>query len=102
MRDFFITYADRGTYDIAAGINSKAARKKLPVRLQQLARRRMAFMASAQSLDDLSATARPGLNLHALKSDRAGQYAIRINDQYRICFFWTSRGPEHVEITDYH
>jgi toxin HigB-1 len=62
----------------------------------------MAYLASAQSLDDLGAGVRPGLNLHALKGDRAGQYAIRINEQYRICFFWTKEGPEQVEIADYH
>jgi toxin HigB-1 len=44
----------------------------------------------------------PGNNLEALKGDRKGQYSIRINDQWRICFRWTAAGPEDVEITDYH
>jgi proteic killer suppression protein len=44
----------------------------------------------------------PGNKLHALDKDRAGQYAIRINDQFRVCFLWTDEGPENVEITDYH
>jgi proteic killer suppression protein len=100
MKDFFITYADRGTYDIAADVNSKSARRKLPVRLHELAKRRLAFLASAESLDDLRAW--PGLNIHRLQDDRDGQCAIRINDQYRICFVWTSRGPQSIEITDYH
>ncbi|MGD0387985.1 MAG: type II toxin-antitoxin system RelE/ParE family toxin [Tepidisphaeraceae bacterium] len=95
-----MTYADKGTHDVAAGINSKAARKTLPVSLHEHARRRLAFLAAGQSLDDLRAW--PGLNLHGLRGDRDGQYAIRINDQYRICFVWTSRGPQSVEITDYH
>jgi proteic killer suppression protein len=40
--------------------------------------------------------------LESLKGDRQGQYSIRINDQFRICFIWTDLGPERVEITDYH
>ena len=93
-------YGDQGTRDIAAGKNSKPARRVLPVVLHELARRRLAFLAAAQSLDDLRA--RPGLNLHALQRDRRAQHAIRINDQYRICFVWTEGGAEDVEITDYH
>jgi toxin HigB-1 len=44
----------------------------------------------------------PGNRLEALRGDRAGQFSIRINDQYRICFVWTSAGPSDVEILDYH
>lgn len=44
----------------------------------------------------------PGNNLEALKGDRAGQYSIRINKQWRICFVWTEAGPADVEIVDYH
>jgi len=44
----------------------------------------------------------PGNRLEALKGDRAGQYSIRINDQYRICFVWKEDGPHDVEIVDYH
>ncbi len=44
----------------------------------------------------------PGNRLEALKGDRKGQYSIRINDQFRICFRWTTDGPEDVEIVDYH
>jgi len=44
----------------------------------------------------------PGNRLEALKGERAGQFSIRVNDQFRICFAWTPAGPEHVEITDYH
>jgi proteic killer suppression protein len=43
-----------------------------------------------------------GNRLEALKGDRLGQFSIRINDQWRICFRWTERGPENVEIVDYH
>ena len=93
-------YRDRGTRDIAAGANSKAARNVLPPALHELARRRLAFLAAAQSLNDLRG--RPGLNLHALGRDRAGQHAIRINDQFRICFVWSAGDADEVEITDYH
>ena len=44
----------------------------------------------------------PGNRLEALKGDRKGQYSIRINHQFRICFRWTTDGPEDVEIVDYH
>ncbi|MGA3065318.1 MAG: type II toxin-antitoxin system RelE/ParE family toxin [Tepidisphaeraceae bacterium] len=94
------SYRDRGTRDIAAGVNSKMARRRLPVVLHESARKRMAYLAAAGSLEDLSAW--PGLNLHALKEDRSGQHAIRINDQYRICFVWTGRAAEQVGIVDYH
>jgi toxin HigB-1 len=94
------SYRDTGTRDIAHGVNSKAARQALPVNLHEGARRRLAFLAAAQSLDDLRAWR--GLNLHALTGNRSGQHAIRINDQYRICFFWIKTDAADVEITDYH
>jgi proteic killer suppression protein len=94
------SYRDKGTRDVAAGVNSKAARRALPVILHEMARARLAFLAASQSLDDLRS--RPGLNLHALQRERHGQQAIRINDQYRICFVWSRGDAEEVEIADYH
>ena len=94
------SYRDRGTRDVAVGTNSKVARAVLPVELHDVARRRLAYLAAAQSLDDLAA--RPGLNLHALRGDRRGQQAVRINDKYRICFVWSAGDADSVEITDYH
>jgi proteic killer suppression protein len=44
----------------------------------------------------------PGNRLEQLSGERKGQYSIRINDQYRICFLWTGSGPDQVEIVDYH
>ena len=93
-------YLEKGTRDIAAGVNSKAARMVLPVKLHDSARRKLAFLSAAASLDDLRAW--PGLNLHSLKSDRDGQYSIRIDQQYRICFAWNNGDASDVEITDYH
>jgi proteic killer suppression protein len=51
-------------------------------------------------LDDLKVP--PGNRLEALSGDRSGQYCIRVNDQYRVCFRWTSQGPVDVETVDYH
>jgi proteic killer suppression protein len=66
----------------------------------RVARRKLAMVDAAVFLTDLRSP--PGNKLHPLKDDRAGQYAIRINDQYRVCFIWTDDGPIDVEITDYH
>ena len=55
---------------------------------------------SAALLDDLRIP--PGNRLEALKGDRRGQYSVRINNQYRICFRWTEAGPVDVEVVDYH
>ena len=51
-------------------------------------------------LDDLRIP--PGNRLEALTGNRCGQYSIRVNDQYRVCFVWTDEGPDAVEIVDYH
>lgn len=74
--------------------------KKLPQSIQKLALRKLIMMDNAARLDDLRVP--PGNRLEALKGDRQGQYSIRINDQYRICFTATEKGFEQVEITDYH
>ncbi len=55
---------------------------------------------SVASLDELRVP--PGNQLEALAGDRAGQFSIRINRQYRVCFVWTNQGPDMVEIVDYH
>lgn len=60
----------------------------------------MRWLHRAATLADLAAP--PGNRLEALKGDRLGQYSIRINDQWRICFKWTDGGPADVEIVDYH
>ena len=93
-------YSDKGARDVAAGVNSRAARATLPPALHDAARRRLAFLAAARSLDDLRAWR--GLKLHALTGDRLGRHSIRINDQYRICFVWTAPDADDVEIVDYH
>lgn len=65
-----------------------------------VARRKLRQLEIAAELSDLRVP--PGNRLEALKGDRRGQYSIRINDQWRVCFRWTPAGPEAVEIVDYH
>jgi len=62
--------------------------------------RKLTQLDYAQTLDFLRSP--PGNRLEALRADRKGQYSIRINAQWRVCFVWTENGPEHVEIVDYH
>ncbi|MGA2267293.1 MAG: type II toxin-antitoxin system RelE/ParE family toxin [Bryobacteraceae bacterium] len=67
--------------------------------VERAARIKLELLNAASALHDLML---PGLHLEKLKGDRKGQYSIRINAQYRICFGWTNQGAENVEITDYH
>jgi proteic killer suppression protein len=70
--------------------------------IERQARLKLDRLEAATSLNDLAAL--PGNRFEALKGDRQGQYSIRINDQWRICFAWpaAAQGPENVEIVDYH
>lgn len=68
--------------------------------LQREANRKLLIINAAETLNDLRVP--PGNRLEQLRGDRAGQYSIRINDQWRICFTWTALGAADVEITDYH
>lgn len=68
--------------------------------IARVAIRKLDMLNAAGALNDLRAP--PGNRLEALKGKRQGQHSIRINDQWRICFVWTSPGPADVEITDYH
>ena len=65
-----------------------------------MALRKLDMLDAAVVLSDLASP--PGNKLEALKRDRKGQHSIRINDQWRVCFVWGARGPERVEIADYH
>lgn len=70
------------------------------VNIESVAMRKLAVLNRAGRLDDLRVP--PGNRLEALRGDRRGQYSIRVNDQFRICFIWTATGPTEVEIVDYH
>ena len=74
--------------------------RKLAHEMQRTALRKLQQLHRAQSLRDLAAL--PGNRFEVLKGDRVGQYSIRVNDQWRVCFRWTVRGPADVEIVDYH
>ena len=94
------TFQGAGTEDIFNGRNTKEARKTCPRSLWRVAARKLEQLDSVVTLDDLRIP--PGNKLEALVGDRKGQYSIRVNDQYRVCFVWTDDGPDAVEIVDYH
>ena len=68
--------------------------------IERQARRKLLYLNTAKKLDDLRQP--PGNRLEALKGDRKGQYSIRINDQWRLCFIWEDGDVLDVEIVDYH
>lgn len=95
-----LSFRNTATEDIFNGEDTKKARKVCPRNLWNAARRKLDLVDSATSLDDLRIP--PNNRLEVLVGDRQGQYSIRINDQYRICFIWTVNGAKMVEIVDYH
>ena len=92
-----LSYRDKRTRDFAAGMRVKAF-----FGIERSAHLKLDRLEAATSLRDLSAL--PGNRFEALLGDRKGQYSIRINDQWRVCFEWPARspGPSNVEIVDYH
>jgi toxin HigB-1 len=94
------SFGNTGTEDIFNGKDTRAARSLCPVSLWRLAARKLERLDSIEYLQELRVP--PGNRLEALRGDRRGQYSIRINDQYRICFTWTDAGPQNVEVVDYH
>ena len=74
--------------------------RRLPADLQRLALRRLLYLDGAERLGDLRLA--PGNRLEKLRGGRAGQYSIRINDQWRVCFRWRDGDAHDVGITDYH
>lgn len=95
-----VSFRDSGVEDIFNGRNSKNARSACPRNLWRIAVRKLDQLDSAVDLDELRVP--PGNRLEALSGNRSGQFSIRINDQYRICFIWTETGPAEVDIVDYH
>lgn len=93
-------FKNPGAEDIFNGRNTKEARRCCPQGLWAVASRKLDQVDSAAILQDLRVP--PGNRLEQLSGDRVGQWSIRINDQYRICFLWTDNGPDEVEIVDYH
>lgn len=89
-----VSFQDSDTEKIFNGLRSRKFEA-----VAKAAYRKLAILHSAAALHDLKS---PGLQLEALREDRAGQHSIRINDRYRICFVWRDGKARNVEIVDYH
>ena len=89
------SFKDRDTAELAQAGTNRRWRG-----IETVARRKLNRMDAATRLDDLREP--PGNMLEPLKGERRGQYSIRINDQFRICFVWKEDGAYDVEIVDYH
>lgn len=89
-----LSCADRETEKIIRRVPSRKYRS-----IQDRAEEKLAVLNAASSLLDLKL---PSLRLEKLSGDRRGQYSIRINDQFRICFVWDGKNASSVEIVDYH
>ena len=94
------SFADEGTKDIFDGSNTLKARKKLNPSLWNTARKKLDMINAAKKLDDLKVP--PGNRLEQLKGNYKGAYSIRINNQWRIIFYWDESGVENISILDYH
>jgi proteic killer suppression protein len=81
-------------------LHGRVVPKGFSFAIAKIARRKLVQLNNAAALDDMAVP--PGNRLEALKGDLAGRHAVRVNDQWRIVFRWTSAGPEQVEIVDYH
>jgi proteic killer suppression protein len=90
------SFADRETLGFW---ETGRSQKIPPPELRKAAQRKLLMLDAATRLEDLKSP--PGNRLHALQGERQGQFAIRINDKYRVCFRWDD-GAHDVEITDYH
>jgi proteic killer suppression protein len=90
------TFRDKETEQVF----NRLTPRRLPANLHQAMWRKLAILNAAERLDDLRIP--PGNRLEKLSGKRAGQYSIRINDQWRICFEWQAGNAYEVEITDYH
>ena len=90
------SFKDRETQQIFTRQRSR----RLPSDIQQVALRKLRMLNNAHALNDLQIP--PANRLEKLVGDRAGQYSIRINDRWRICFAWRDRDADDVEIVDYH
>ena len=90
------SFRDKTTEAVFKGESPKG----FPADLVKVARRKLRYLNAAGNLGDLRSP--PGNCLEVLAGDRKGQYSIRINDQFRVCFVWTAEGAAEVEIVDYH
>ena len=94
------SFANGFTEDIFNGVNSRRARSACPAVLWTVVRRKLALINRVAALRELAVP--PGNRLERLHGDRSGQYSIRVNDQFRVCFRWEDGYADEVEVTDYH
>jgi proteic killer suppression protein len=94
------SFADEGSRDVFDGRHTRAAARRCPSELARVAQRKLDALNSARTLHDFMRP--PGNHLEALSGNRKGQHSIRLNDRYRICFYWTGTGASGVELVDYH
>lgn len=94
------SFADQATADIFNGVKSSRARRICPATLWPIARRKLTQLNRVRDLHELAIP--PGNRLERLVGDRVGQYSIRINEQYRVCFFWENGYADKIKVTDYH
>jgi len=90
------SFRDKATEAVFNGESPKG----VPADLVKVARRKLRYLNAVGDLGDLRSP--PGNHLETLVGDRKGQHSIRVNDQFRVCFVWTTEGPAEVEIVDYH
>ena len=95
-----VSFKNRAAEDIFNGNVSRQARKVCPQAIWRIAVRKLDQLDSVETLKELKVP--PGNRLEPLVGKRKGQYSIRINEQFRICFKWGESGPFDVEIIDYH
>ncbi len=94
------SFADIATEDLFNGRNTSAARRACPISLWSIVQRKLDQLDSVVLLSELRVP--PGNNLEALRGNRKGQYSIRVNERYRICFRWLQNEANSVEVVDYH
>jgi len=94
------SFKNQGTEDIFDGKNTRASRQICPQILWKVTARKLDQLDSMSVLEELRIP--PGNRFESLSGNREGQYSIRINEQYRICFKWVQNAPQNVEIVDYH
>lgn len=95
-----VSFKDKGTRDVFESNDTQDARRTCPPQLWPVARKTLELLDRVDCLGELAFP--PGNRLERLKGSRAGQHSIRINLQYRACFWWTDEGPARVEVVDYH
>ena len=94
------SFANRGTEEVFDGADTRMARATCPRAVWSVARRKLTQINRVRDVPELAVPS--GNRLERLKGDRKGQYSIRVNDRYRVCFRWEGGHAYEVEITDYH